>query len=75
MRLMVLVLMSFAAALLSGCASKTAPVWQGPLFCDEYEPRVFTQEEIDWRSAHAPWNLRRDLKNNEAYRDECKPST
>ena len=63
--------MSFAAALLSGCASEKAPTWQGPLFCDEYEPRVFTQEEIDWRAANAPWNLRRDLKNNAAYRAEC----
>jgi len=62
--------------LVSGCASKTpAPVYNGPLFCDLYEVRVFSQDEIDWRAAHAPWNLRRDLKNNASWKEECKGSS
>jgi len=58
--------------LVSGCANKTtAPVYKGPLFCDLYEVRIFSQEEIDWRAANAPWNLRRDLKDNAAWKEEC----
>lgn len=65
-----------AMLLLSGCASKevlvAVPEDNGPAFCDIEEPRRFTQAEIDWRSANAPWNLRRDLKTNEAWRAECE---
>ena len=43
----------------------------GPAFCDVEEMRRFTQEEIDWRAAHAPWNLRRDLKTNATWEAEC----
>lgn len=48
------------------------PEDNGPAFCDIEEPRRFTQAEIDWRSANAPWNLRRDLKTNEAWQAECE---
>jgi hypothetical protein len=42
------------------------------LFCDVEEPRRFSQEELDWRSSNAPWNLRRDFKTNTAWeREEC----
>jgi hypothetical protein len=40
-------------------------------FCDVEEPRRFSQEELDWRSAHAPWNVRRDFKTNETWDREC----
>jgi len=40
-------------------------------FCDAEEPRRFSQEEIDWRGANAPWNLRRDFKTNTTGTREC----
>lgn len=43
-----------------------------PLFCDVEEKRVFSQEEIDWRAANAPWNLRRDYKTNKSFERECE---
>lgn len=56
--------------LLSGCLTAPAePV--GPLFCQIEEPRRFSQEEINWRAANAPWNLRRDYKTNAAWDAEC----
>ena len=42
------------------------------LFCDVEEKRRFTQEEINWRAAHAPWNLKRDYKTNLTYERECE---
>lgn len=42
------------------------------IFCDVEEKRRFTQEEINWRAAHAPWNLRRDYKTNLTYERECE---
>ncbi|MGI3164965.1 hypothetical protein [Pseudooceanicola sp. 200-1SW] len=45
----------------------------GPAFCDVEEMRIFSQAEIDWRAAHAPWNLRRDLKTNATWEAECPP--
>lgn len=57
--------------LLSGCETKEIIVDQGPLFCDVEERRKFSQEEIDWRSVNAPWNLRRDLATNAAYERHC----
>lgn len=41
------------------------------LFCDVEEPRKFTQRELDWRAANAPWNLRRDFKTNTTWDREC----
>jgi len=41
------------------------------LFCDVEEPRRFSQEELDWRAANAPWNLRRDFKTNTTWDREC----
>jgi hypothetical protein len=40
-------------------------------FCDAAEPRRFSQVEIDWRSANAPSNLRRDFKDNTTGTREC----
>jgi hypothetical protein len=51
----------------------TPPVIEKPLFCDVEEPRRFSQEELDWRAAHAPWNLRRDFKTNLTWDRECDP--
>lgn len=57
---------------LIGCSPKvTPPPIEGPLFCDVEEPRRFTQAELDWRAANAPWNLRRDYKTNTAWDREC----
>ena len=56
---------------LAGCATE-AVEGEPPLsFCDAEEERRFSQEEIDWRSANAPWNLRRDFKTNETGEREC----
>ncbi|MCG3267362.1 hypothetical protein [Yoonia sp. I 8.24] len=41
-------------------------------FCEIEEPRRFTQEELDWRAANAPWNLRRDFKTNISWDRECE---
>ena len=58
-----------AIAGLSGCV-KPALVDNGPLFCDVEEVRRFSKEELDWRAANAPWNLRRDYVTNELL-SEC----
>jgi len=42
------------------------------LFCDIEEKRRFSQEEIAWRSANAPWNLARDYRTNLAWERECE---
>ena len=49
---------------------KPALVDNGPLFCDVEEVRRFSKEELDWRAANAPWNLRRDYVTNELL-SEC----
>jgi len=51
--------------LIAGCAKNDPPpIVTAALFCDVEEPRSFSQEEIDWRAANAPWNLRKDYKTN-----------
>jgi hypothetical protein len=58
--------------LVSGCASTFAPEPEkGPPFCYVEEPREFTQEELEWRAAHAPTNLRKDGKTNATGVREC----
>jgi hypothetical protein len=52
---------------------QTVAVEQGVLFCDAEEPRRFTQREVDWRSANAPENLRRDFRTNLTWDQECEP--
>jgi len=54
----------------SGC-SMVAPGEPVLAFCDAAEPRRFSQVEIDWRSANAPSNLRRDFKDNTTGTREC----
>jgi len=60
---------------LAGCLGTSIDIEPNdkPLFCDVEEKREFTQEEIDWRSANAPWNLRRDIKTNTTWDRECIP--
>ena len=57
-------------SILTGCSTKPVPVVEA-FFCDVEEPRKFSQEEIDWRVANAPWNLRKDFKTNETGKREC----
>jgi hypothetical protein len=64
-------MMLCALFLLTGCDPVPIEVSDEPLFCDVEERRVFTQEELDWRAANAPWNLRRDFKTNTAWDEEC----
>lgn len=66
-------LMLCATLLTTGCDPAPPPVIEGKpvLFCDVEEPRRFTQEELDWRSENAPWNLRRDFKTNRTWDREC----
>lgn len=60
--------------LTTGCF-RTPPATLDPadvvLFCDVEEPRKFSQKELDWRAANAPWNLRRDFKTNTTWDREC----
>ena len=61
-------------SLTTGCSRPVPippPTITEPFFCDVYEPRRFTQEEIEWRRDNAPWNLRRDFANNAAHDREC----
>lgn len=58
-------------SLIVGCAKPSEPVVTAALFCDVEEPRRFTQAEIDWRAANAPWNLRKDYKTNLTHEREC----
>jgi hypothetical protein len=59
-------------SLITGCAADPIVVPDGAAgFCDIEEPRRFTQEELDWRAANAPWNLRRDFKTNISWDREC----
>jgi len=61
---------------ITGCVKpEQIEVEKGALFCDVEEPRKFTQEELDWRAANAPWNLRRDFKTNKTWDRECVNST
>jgi hypothetical protein len=63
--------------LITGCGQTTIPPEVEPAepeparFCDVEEPRRFSQEELDWRSVNAPWNLRRDFKTNTTWDREC----
>lgn len=55
------------------CPPKIEPVVEKALFCDVEEKREFTQEEINWRGANAPWNLARDYRTNLAWeREKCE---
>ncbi|WP_220150216.1 hypothetical protein [Loktanella sp. D2R18] len=59
-------------SLITGCAPKPIMVPDGAAdFSDIEEPRRFTQAELDWRAANAPWNLRRDFKTNIGWDREC----
>lgn len=60
--------------LLTGCSTPTPvmpPTIDEPFFCDVFEPRRYTQEEIDVRAERWPANLRRDFANNATYDREC----
>ena len=62
-------------SILAGCSQteiqEIPVVSPEPLFCDVEEPRRFSQEELNWRAEHAPWNLRRDFNTNKAWDAEC----
>ena len=58
--------------LITGCSPKVPPVIEQALFCDVTTPRRFTQAEIDWRAANAPWNLKKDYAQNLTYERECE---
>lgn len=53
------------------CLKPIEPPTEQAFFCDVEEMRRFTQEEIDWRSQHAPWNLTRDFRTNLTWEREC----
>lgn len=60
--------------LLTGCSTPVPvmpPTVDAPFFCDVFEPRRYTQEEIDVRAERWPANLRRDFANNATYDREC----
>lgn len=65
-------LASLTLLILAGCGQPPPPDEKPELtFCDAEEARRFSQEEIDWRAANAPWNLRRDYKTNATGTREC----
>lgn len=69
-------MISLLTFLLSGCADEVEVVVDEKVnFCDVEEPRRFSQEEVNWRAANAPWNLRRDFKTNVTYERECVNET
>lgn len=53
------------------CLKPTAEVDKA-FFCDVEEKRIFSQAELDWRGANAPWNLTRDFRTNLAWERECE---
>lgn len=55
----------------AGSCLKPEPIIEQALFCDVTTPRRFTQQEIDWRAQHAPWNLKKDFAQNLTYEREC----
>lgn len=63
-------MMICGTSLTIGCAPKVAAS-DDALFCDVEERRKFTQAELDWRAANAPWNLRKDFKTNLTHEREC----
>lgn len=70
-----LTILTTSLFLLSGCfrEQEPEPVVEKALFCDIEEPRKFSQEEINWRTENAPWNLRRDYRTNLSWDRECVP--
>ena len=71
MKLTTYLMMVCAMPLLLGCATSVVPTYQGPLFCDLYEVRRFSQGEVDARIIHGPANFKRDLVNNADWENEC----
>lgn len=68
-----LLIPAFLMFLITGCSTTPEPLVEKAFFCDIEEKRKFTQEEIDWRAANAPWNLARDFRTNLAWeREECE---
>jgi hypothetical protein len=74
MKLPLILSMIYLLSPLTGCEEQEIEVATDPLFCDVEEPRQFSQEELDWRSANAPWNLRRDFATNSTWDRECVPT-
>jgi hypothetical protein len=76
MRSIHLLMTSCVLFLATGCATPEPVIEILPpteaAFCDVEEPRRFSQEELDWRSANAPWNVRRDFKTNDTWDRECE---
>lgn len=63
----------FVPFLITGCSPAPAVVASTEAaFCDVEEKRRFSKEEVEWRAANAPWNLRRDYKTNLTYERECE---
>jgi hypothetical protein len=68
--LLILLILPF---LIIGCGQTETPVTvEKALFCDVEEKRVFSQAEIDWRTANAPWNIARDYRTNLTWERECE---
>ena len=63
--------------LTAGCSQKPTPippVLTEPLFCDlvgEDDTFRWTQEEWEWRTENAPWNVRREMAINAHHEAEC----
>jgi len=66
-----LILTCLPLLIAAGCSKPIAPADPMLAFCDAAEPRRFSQAEIDWRSANAATNLRKDFKDNTTGEREC----
>jgi len=73
LRSMQFLTMACAMFLTVGCSGRDLPpIDEAARFCDVEEKRRFTQEELDWRAANAPANLRKDFKTNLTFERECE---
>jgi len=55
--------------MVAGCSKPIEVVT--PNFCELTETRRFTKDEVNWRSANAATNLRRDIVQNELRVELC----
>lgn len=56
--------------MVAGCGRKIEVAT--PDFCDLTETRRFSHEEMNWRAANAPWNLRKDIAENQLREELCE---
>jgi hypothetical protein len=69
--LMSVLTMSLTAGLCSHEIENPGSSYDGPGFCDLVDLRLFTREQIEWRSTNDRENLERDLSYNSMVEEFC----